>query len=164
MKKSDEKQASLLWDKLHSYLVNSQKVIEEIIEKRAWEPLGYSTFFEAWNDRMGDITLATEIRPHVVYQMISEGASDEQVADAVKGISERLPASLRRQRSNGVPPSAADMSTVRQHLRKKPSRADTLHLKIGTTRLARYQVIADRHGKSVAEIALEAIESRFLEL
>lgn len=166
-----QRQATKLWEQLRSHFVNAQKVIEEIIETQAWEPMGYASFSEAWTAQMSDITIATEIRPYVVYQMITEGASDEQVAAHVKGVGRDRAAALRRQRGNGVPAAhaslhvrAEDQSVVREHLRAKPSAPDTVHLKLGTVKLRRYQKIAKKRGMSVEDIALQAIEARFSEL
>lgn len=156
--------AQQLWAKLQQHFINAGRVLEEIIERRAWEPMGYSTFSEAWTAEMADITLAVEVRPHVVYQMLAEGLSIDDVAGAVKGVGRDRAESLSRQRKNGVPANHASMTTVRQHLRKSPSTQDTIHLRIGATRLARYQLIAKRADRSVEEIAAEAVEAAFSRL
>jgi hypothetical protein len=165
-------QAAELWNALRSHFLNFSNALAEIIEKRAWEPLGYSSFPEAWTATMGDVTLAAEFRPHVVYAYFMAGASDEEVAEGVKGVGRESAAALRRQRDHGVPASHAstrarrkpDSTMVREHERKKPSAADTVHIKLGVLKLRRYQRIARKRGESVESIALAAIEARFEEL
>lgn len=155
------KQALKLWELLRQHFQNAQRVVEEIIELRAWEPLGYESFSEAWNAQMRDITLATEVRPHVAYQLFAEGLSVDEVARSIKGLGEVSAESLKRQRNNGVP---ADMALVREHLRQSPRRHSVIHLDIGADMLERYQKIAARLDSTVNEIALQAVKERFAEL
>jgi len=150
-----------LFQSLRRHLISARKVIEEIIERRAWEALGYGSFTEAWSAEMRDITLARELRPHVVYQMFAEGARAEDVAELVKGVGPKGAEDLERQRRNGVP---ADYAVVNEHLRRKPSAPDTVHVRVGPTMLAEYKRIAASLGMTVEEIAKEAIAARFSEL
>lgn len=158
------RQAQQLWGKLQQHFINAERILEEIIEKRAWEPMGYESFSEAWTAQMADITIATEIRPHVVYQMLTEGASADEIAGAVKGVGPERVESLSRQKRNGVPPGDASLTVVREHLRKPPSAPDTLHIRIGVMRYKRYKRIAERWDKTIEEIAHEAIEAHFRDL
>lgn len=159
-----ERQALSLWKSLRTHFVNAAKVIEAIIEQQAWIPLGYESFAEAWNAQMSDVTLATEVRPHVVYQMLAEGYDYDAVARSVKGVGHDRAESLDRQRRNGVPARDASMTVVREHLRKPPAPPSMLHIEIGTIAYKRYQKIADRLGTTVESIAAEAIKTKFKEL
>lgn len=156
-----QQQAVALWQSLRNHFVNAEKAIAEIIERRAWEPMGYSSFAEAWTAQLADVTLAVEVRPHVVYQMLTEGYDYDAVAANVKGVGRDRAESLDRQRRNGVPACDASMSTVRRHLRRKPGVAATLHIEVGPIALRRYQKIAERIGETVEAIAAEAINARF---
>lgn len=161
------KQATELWSRLRQHFINAATVIEEIIERRAWEPLGYESFTEAWHSQMEGVTLAVEVRPHVVYQMLTEGYDYDAIASAVKGIGRDRAESLDRQRRNGVPACDASMSgksVVRRHLRKRPSVAGTIHIQVGPIALRRYQQIAEAREMTVEQIAAEAIAARFKEL
>lgn len=157
-------QAVSLWGKLKEHFVNAAKVIEEIIERQAWVPLGYESFAEAWHAQLGDVTLAVEVRPHIVYQMLAEGYDYDTVAAAVKGVGRDRAESLDRQRRNGVPAGDASMTVVREHLRKQPSAAATIHVEVGPIALRRYQEIAEKREMTVEAIAADAIEARFKEL
>ena len=157
-------QAVDLWNSLKHHFVNAAVVIERIIETRAWEPLGYDSFSDAWNAQMGDVTLAVEVRPHVVYQMLTEGYDYGAVAAAVRGVGRDRAESLDRQRRNGVPARDASLSVVRRHMRRKPSAASTIHVEVGTIAMRRYQKIAEKRGTTVETIAAEAIAARFKEL
>lgn len=154
-------QAQTLWKKLHSHFVNAENVIREIIDTRAWEPLGYKTFAEAWKATMSDLTLAVEIRPHVVYQMLGEGWSSDEIAEAIRGIGPDGVEQLDRQRQNNVP---ADYAVVNRHYRRKPSPADTLHINVGHTMLEEYRRIAATHDTTVEDIAKDAVAERFKQL
>jgi len=123
--------------------------------------MGYESFTEAWHAQMADVTLAVEVRPHIVYQMLTEGYDYDAVAANVKGVGRDRAESLDRQRRNGVPACDASMSTVRRHLRRKPGVAATLHIEVGPIALRRYQKIAERIGETVEAIAAEAINARF---
>lgn len=106
--------ASNLWDELRDGFLYIEKTIIRIIEAKAWEPLGYATFTEAWADRMDGVRLAGEVRAHVVYTMLAEGEAVEAISTKT-GIGTGSVKDLRRQKSNGVPPEAATL--VRQHTR-----------------------------------------------
>lgn len=160
-KKLTKQQATAMWDGLRDHFTNAAESIKKIIEARAWEPLGYTSFAHAWKSEMCDVTLASEIRAHVVYQLLEENVPLADVADMVGGVGPALAESFARQKSNGVP---ADCAVVSEHLRRKPKAADTLHVKVGATMLHEYRRIALLRGETVEEIAREAIRERFAQL
>jgi hypothetical protein len=92
------------------------RTIDDIIDAKDWMTLGYNTFIEYWIDRFGDITAGLDLRPQIVYIMIDEGNTDDEIAVAVKGIGPEGVANLRRQKNSGVPAGKADVN-------RKPSRA-----------------------------------------
>jgi hypothetical protein len=156
--------AEKLWQRLETGLLDTQNTIIAIIDAHAWEPLGYESFSKAWIDRiMSKITIAAELRPHVVYQMFSEGLTAKQVAAAVKGVSPDTAARLKEQQDRGVPADAAAI-TVRQHRRKHPGNWRFLHLKVDTGTLAEWHRIARAQHRPTAEIALEAVTAAFEQL
>lgn len=151
--------AEKLWNLLHDQFVNIQEVMVQIISTRAWEPLGYSTFTEAFTERLSGVTLASELRPHVVYQMLDEGLTADEIAEQVKGVGPEGVEAAARQKRNGVP---ADAATVKAHPRL--TRPHTLHMYVGAEEMESFHAIADKHGLSVLAIALDAVEKRFKEL
>lgn len=155
--------AAALWDKLRANFLDQELILKEIISERAWEPLGYQTFADAWNAKMSHVTLFAEFRPHVVYQLLAEGSSPEDVAASVRGIGPESAEFLDRQRKSGL--AADEASTVvREHNRKLPSPDDTLHVKVGKTWLTEYRRIAKRLDLNVEQVAKQAIAARFKEL
>lgn len=162
--KQSAEQAEALWQKLRQHFVNAQRVIEEIIATQAWLPLGYDSFTTAWKTTMADVTLAVELRPFVVYQMFAEGWSSEDVAEVIKGLGRDRAERLKQQRDNGVPASGASMTIVNRHQRHKPGPGDTIHIFVGSVTLEAYRQTAEREGKTVETISLEAIQQRFSEL
>jgi hypothetical protein len=156
--------AEKLWERLESGLLDVQNTIIAIIDAKAWEPLGYESFSKAWVDKiMSKITIASELRPHVVYQMFDEGLTADQIADAVKGITPETARNLKRQKGHGVPPDQAT-TTVRQHRRKLPGQWSYLHLKVENETLVEWKRRAEASGRTVNEIALAAVTLVFDEL
>lgn len=160
-KKITKQQANAMWDSLRDHFTNVADAIKKIIESRAWEPLGYTSFAQAWKSEMCDVTLAGEIRAHVVYQLLEERVPVADVADMVGGVGPALAESFARQKANGVP---ADCAVVSEHLRRKPKPADTIHVQVGATMLHEYKRIAALQNETVEEIAREAIRERFAQL
>ena len=83
IKKSE---AVALWDSLRDNFLNATTNIKAIIAAKAWEPLGYNSFAQAWREEMSGIPLAGEIRVHVVYQLLEESVPLQDIADMVGGI------------------------------------------------------------------------------
>lgn len=94
MSKISAAEAQSLWGELRKHFANAENVIQEIVEQKAWEPLGYGSFAEAWVGEMSTLTLPSEVRPHVVYQMLAEGWEPVDIAEAVKGVGRGLPKDL----------------------------------------------------------------------
>lgn len=153
--------ASSLWDELRDGFNNIEKTIIRIIEVEAWKPLGYATFAEAWNDRMSGVRLAGEVRAHVVYYMLSEGA-DVDAVSATTGIGAGSVRDLKRQKSNGVPPHAATL--VRQHRRSRPRAPFRLTVELSQEERERFSETCKVHDLDMTEEALTAIRSHFADL
>lgn len=156
--------ADQLWKRLESNLLDAQSTIIAIIDARAWEPLGYESFSKAWIDRiMSTVTISAELRPHVVYQMFSEGLTSDQVADVVKGVTPETAARLKEQQEHGVPADQAS-TVVRRHRRKLPGEWGFLHLKVSTAELKDWHRIAKKHRRLAKDVAVEAVRAAFDEL
>jgi hypothetical protein len=102
-------------------LFGMRKTIIAIIEKRAWDP-NYESFAKAWADKMFDTTVPVELQPFVVYQMLDEGLTPDEIAKAAKGVGSVVAENLKRQKANGVPPRLAS-STRRPKQKPKVSAA-----------------------------------------
>lgn len=159
-----------LWNNLRTQFLAFQDTLEEIIYKKAW--MGHASFFEAWASKMSDITLAAELRPHVVYQMLAEGLSVEDIAANVKGVGVDRVESLKRQKTNGVPARDASRATsrkwhnkaddgttiVREHERGPKSEAGSLHLELGPLKLKVVTREARKLGISAQEFGIAALD------
>lgn len=156
-----ETDAVKLWDELRDHFTNMEKTIIRIIETEAWKPLGYSTFAEAWNDRMQGVRLAGEVRAHVVYFMLAEGERVDVISE-MTGIGTGSVEDLKRQKSNGVPPEAATL--VRQHRRRPPREAFRLTVEMSHDERERFTKICKDRSLDMREEALTAIRERFAEL
>lgn len=148
-----------LWAQLRSNFLDTENTIKAIIQTRAWEPLGYESFAKAWIDKMSDLTLPTEIIPHVVFEMFSEGLTADEIANAVKGIGRQTAEYLERQRDNGVPAEAAE-TVVRRHHRRKPAR-HWIEFEIQGDELRLWKRLASQQNMTVRQIALRATRDAF---
>lgn len=166
-------EAAELWDRLRQHLIHAERALEEIIETRAWEPMGYSSFAEAWDaQNLSDITFAPEVRAHVVYALLDGGLAVEEVASEVKGVGVDRVESLARQKSHGVPASDASLaikrdpslSLVSEHVRKPATARGVISVEFGPLRMATFRAKAKHLGLSVEDIARGAIEAKFDEL
>lgn len=156
--------AEALWDDLKSTLSNAERTIVQIINTKAWEPLGYPSFAAAWAENMTGVRLATEaMRVHVVYALYDSGLHDEEVRTVlgpVSGVTPTSLATIRRQRDNGVPPSLAT-TRVRSYERPLPSLPRTVHVELTEEEFSRYAAQAARIGSSVKTEAEKAIRMHF---
>lgn len=123
----DKKTAEALFDSLANALNNAEKILIEIIRTKAWQQLGYETFTDAWNERLAGVRLATgAMRAHVVYALLEEGLTNEEVIKATM-TPDSVVKSLAAQRADGVP---AGYVWVRGGPRRVPPRPiSTLHVK-----------------------------------
>lgn len=154
--------AEKLWDKLRTDLLGVNKTIIEIIEQKAWEPLGYESFEKAWVDKLSGIDFSAAVLPHIVYAMYDEGMTPDEVADIVPSVGPTRAENLARQKKNNVPARDA-----RPDSRPRPQHRDehyTVWLHPGPERFRRWVEVANRLGRPVSEIVIEAADKMFEEL
>lgn len=144
----------------NAFIVTTDK-IEYAIAEEVWVPLGFASFTEWWAHYFSDLLLGNAIKAHVIYQMIAEGFSNDQIADVVPGVGPTTVNVVRRNKDSGLPPGA---HAVRGHVAKDPTAPRFVTVEFTATRLKNYNRIARKFDTTVAEIAKEAIESRFKEL
>lgn len=82
----NKSQATKLWNTLRDNFLTLDNTLTKIIEAKAWEPLGYATFTEAWADKMSGVRLAGAMEATVVYAMLDAGADATDVALSVSGV------------------------------------------------------------------------------
>lgn len=155
--------AERLWDELRTGLFMAQSALVNIIAAKAWQPR-HESFAKAWVERMADISIAAELRPHVVYQLIEDGLTEAQIADAVKGVGPAVVADLKRQKEHGVPPEVA--SAMRKNA--KPAKAtlpyQTMFVRVPRNQMSTWRKLARRNNTSVEEIAYAATAQAFNDL
>lgn len=109
----NKKQAEQLWNELRGSLLATEETLKAIIEHRAWEPLGYDTFHEAWADRMGGVQLSGAIEASVVFAMFDSGATPADAAHVVKGVGPRRAKAYHQAHGVGMAPADAEAHAVR---------------------------------------------------
>ena len=112
-----KKRAEALWQDLRSALEMSEQKIAEIVKSRAWEPLGYSSFAECWEDRLSDLRLSSELRAVVVFAMFDQGAGVSEVTAAVASVGPATAKKLKVAHRKGMSAKGAT-TLVRQHERR----------------------------------------------
>lgn len=153
--------ANAEWQGLLNDLSSAEQRIRKIIENKLWLPIGYTTFTQAWEAKLADSDLGTRALRYVVYQMLNEGRTTEEIASDVDGIGIPTAEALKADKDAGVP--AAEASTrVRSHPRVL--RPHTLHLYVGAENLDQLHQDCDVLGLSVMSTALTALEKHMKEL
>lgn len=153
--------ADRLWEQLRTGLLDVEQTLAQIIHDKAWEPLGYPDFTSAWKARLSDVTLAVELRPHVVYEMFREGATPEDVAAAVKGVGLERAEAYRREMGNGVP---ATHARGRRTKPTKPLPFKTVFVQVPVAKHREWTRVAKRNNTTLAAIALEALAEAIKEM
>lgn len=161
-----KKNAEALWNELASNLLAAEESIKEIIKNRAWEPLGYESFYEAWNDRMSHIEIARDFRGIIVYQMLAEGRSDNEIAHSVKGVGPETALGFRRDRAAGVPADKAKGKVLISPFERKAPASEQYRLTLVFTveEIRQFSAKAKAAGASVDAVAIAAVRAAFSEL
>lgn len=144
-----------LWQDLRTGLLNIEQNIKTIIAEKAWEPLGYESFTEAWSARLADVTIAPELRAHVVFEMFREGSTPDEVAAAMKGVGRDSADAFKSQMENGVP---AELATGRTRPNTEPLPFVTVFVPVPRDKSLTWKRIAKRNKVTLAEVALAALE------
>ena len=113
--------AEKLWADLRDALLNTEELINRIVETEAWKPLGYNTFIDAWADRMADLTLTGTQQATVVYAMLNDGAKTAEIADAIKGVGPNTARKYEQAHSAGMDTEAAATHVSDRAGSKRPS-------------------------------------------
>ena len=147
-------EAQQLWDNLRGSLLETEKNIRAIINTRAWEPLGYETFAEAWRDNLSDIELSTELRAVVVFAMFDDGASKSDVAKSVAGVGPTTVTALADAHRKGF--DAADAAYLSFRKRRTPTPKNspkTIAITLSAEEHAALKASADAQGIPVKAAA-----------
>ena len=156
----DKTTAEALFSELREGLVNTERVLTEIIRSKAWEALGYPTFVAAWTDRMRGVRLATDvIRAHVVYAALDDGMAPEEIA-FIFPVSDSFVEGAREARDAGINPSnlPAGYSWVRRHPRRaQRDQAKVLRVRFTADEFSHLKLTCHQHGLDLEGIAKKAI-------
>lgn len=143
------------WQGLRNDLSSAEQRIRRIIDNQLWLPLGYTDFKTAWNTELADCDLGIRALRHVVYQMLDEGQSDQEIAAEVDGVGIPTVEALRSDKAAGI---RAGEATTRVRSHQRVIRPHTLHLYLGAEVMDELHHDADQLGKNVMVEALGAVE------
>lgn len=100
-------EAKKLWNRLRSNLLALDQTITEIVEERAWEPMGYASFTEAWEKELHGIELKGAQLASAVLALYDSGATPVEVASAVNGVGPEKAKAYEKAHSAGLTPKLA---------------------------------------------------------
>lgn len=159
-----KKKAETIWSDLRGNLLAAQDNISKIIATKAWEPLGYDTFTEAWTDRLGDLKLYGELRAVVVYAMFDEGATAADVTVSMSGVGPAVAKALKQAHDAGQDPknlSARSRSAQRRdQTTHNPDKPRTVFVRMNADDYARLEKQAAATGQTVSDTARNIITAR----
>lgn len=163
MKRLTKGQAEALHREIRDGLLNIEKKIAEFAQGGGHLALGYKTFADYWTDRMSEVSLRQTEALHIVAcVMYDEGASPEQVAASVKGLTTKRAEAVREQKNLGVAP---DKIRVREHERKVERAPDhVVHVPLAPGTYRKFKTIAKRIGTTLEAEAEIALRLHFAEL
>lgn len=163
MRNLTKKQAETLHAEIRDGLLNIERKIAEFAQRRGHVALGYKTFAAYWMDRMSDVTLRQTEALHIVAcVMYDEGATADDVALTVNGITAKRAQAIREQKDLGVAP---EKIRVREHDRNALRAPDhVVHVPLPPGTYRRYKSVAKRAGVSLEEAAEMALRLYFAEL
>lgn len=127
----DKCTASQMWDRLKENLLGVQEALEDIIKNRAWEPLGYDSFADAWVDRLSDVKLSGVMQAAVVLAMFDQGETVEKVATTVSGVGPSRAKAYKQAHDAKLPPKLAErhvarMVPVKPYTRSMPKKRNRI--------------------------------------
>lgn len=147
-------EAQQLWDNLRGSLLETEKNIRAIINTRAWEPLGYETFAEAWQDNLSDVKLSEELRAVVVFAMFDDGATPADVAKSVSGVGVRTVTDLADYHKQDFDASDAAYLAFRNRPTPQPkNNPKTVSITLTAAEHAALKASADAQGIPVKDAA-----------
>ncbi|PZF83213.1 hypothetical protein [Jiangella anatolica] len=156
----NKKQAEETWKELREHFVNAEALIKKIIDSKAWEPLGYASFAEAWNDRMAGVRLATDAaRAYVVYALYDSGHTPDEVAGVVAGVSLSGARQLATSKAAGTPPEFA--KTWGRTINPEPETHPIIIRNIPKALFERYEALAAKHDSTLEKEAARAVHAHF---
>lgn len=162
-KRLTKKQAEALHAEIRDGLLNIEKKIAEFAMRRGHLALGYKTFADYWLDRMSEVSLrqaeATNIVACVMYD---EGATPDQVAAAIHGVTKKRAEAIRSQKQLGVAP---EVIVVREHERKADRAPDHIvRVPLPPSTYRKFKTLAKRLGTTLEAESEIALRLHFAEL
>lgn len=162
-----QREAQALWNGLRAALISLDQNLQKIVETRAWEPLGYATFTEAWREQMSGVSMSGVQRVTAVYALMDSGASDNEVAMAVDGITPFRAERIRDAWAAGAKPHVAERNSrterdavaVSAHSRRAPSGQSSITVTgFSPEDIKEIKRLAHEIGETYQEWARHAIE------
>lgn len=158
-----KEQAARLWDELKGNLLAVEDGIKQIIATKAWEPLGYETFQDAWEDRLSDVKLTGVMRATVVLAMFEQGATEVEVATTVTGVGPVRSKAYKQAHQAKLTPKKAElhaekMVPVKPYARSLPERRNALRIEgFDDDEIQAWNALADELGVDRNELLREAL-------
>jgi hypothetical protein len=163
--------AEKLWTDIRTDLANAEKNIIKAIKTRAWEPLGYGSFVECWNDRLQGIRLATDVlKVHVVYALFETTDDPMSVAKSIgirSGVTPETVQRIKRHRDHGMTVEEAVAAGIRKPWgvsSNDPQSKPVVIRGLDPEVFEAYRKLAGELGSTVEKEAAEALHAHFRKL
>jgi len=147
--------AKELTESIRKGLKEAQEALKEFITGQGWLGMGHRSFAAWYGENLMDIPLAVGLRINVVYQLLEEGMSCDQID--VNGFGPETIERIDHQRRHGVP---ADLASAKGGRRGGSGRRPShVYLDLGTELYAQLTEVARRRGQTVEEAAKGFVET-----
>lgn len=150
-----KEQAEELFARLNDRLNDAEAILVEVIKAKAWEPLGYPSFVDAWNARIHCRLATTAMKGHVIYAALDEGLDRDEIVATFRVPDSQVDLAIQAKRQ-GIPPEG--YTWVRQHPRRRERAPDRIiRVEFSPSEYAYLRDIAKQHKIDLAELARKAL-------
>lgn len=117
----NQREAQALWNRLRGQLLGLDKTLKEIVDNRAWEPLGYSSFTECWKAEMAGVKLEGVMQVHAIYALYDSGATTEEI-QVINGVGPEIAERAELAYSKQLAPADAERVIRVRSFTRTPAR------------------------------------------
>lgn len=151
---------------LRSHLTLAEDALQELIEEKAWEPLGYSSFRAMWQAELADVVELTSLtRAVILYELIDEANEELGHADRLLGVDKGFIDAVKDAHSRGLTSGQAAVhgdavTVVRQHTRKPRGTQSRVSVSgLSPSELDYFKVMAKKFGMKQSELWTEGFRT-----
>lgn len=127
-------EARRLFGRLRTALLDLDGILTDIIDHKAWEPLGYENLADAWKNELSGVEFNAMNQAAVAYALLDTGSTTPEVAAAIHGVGPEKAQGLAAAYKTGIPvkdaakaaPRMIGCTRVRSHDRKPATKRNAI--------------------------------------